>query len=125
MPEKPRILCVGQPSKGDGDFVNRLGEFYEVVDAPTALRALARLTHEDFSGIYVFSEGLRDGLQLARLAQSERILEGMPDGVALLDAGNCIVWANAEGAARLSDVGTVRSPAASRDDRRIAERNHA
>ena len=94
MPEKPRILCVGQPSKGDGDFATRLREFYEVVDAPTPLRALARLTHEDFSGIYVFSEGLRDGLQFARLAQSERILEGMPDGVALLDAGNCIVWAN-------------------------------
>ncbi len=40
------------------------------------------------------AEYLTDALQLGKLLQNERILEGMPDGVVLLDADNTIIWGN-------------------------------
>ena len=95
MVDKPRILCVGPQSTDDVETVSRLRKEYEVVEARTPLRALSRLTNETFTGVYFFGESQKDALRLARFTQSERILEGIPDGVALLDAGNSIIWANA------------------------------
>ena len=92
--EKPRILCVGSQSGTDADTVSRLRQDYEVVEAPTPLRALSRLTNETFAGVYFFGDSQKDALRLARFMQSERILERIPEGVALLDVDNCIVWAN-------------------------------
>jgi CheY-like chemotaxis protein len=74
--------------------VGKLREAYEVVQEKSALRALARLTRETFAGVYVFSDHLSGAVRLGRLLQNERILEGMPDGVVLIDSENTIMWAN-------------------------------
>lgn len=94
MSDRARILCVGQPTSGDAELVAQLRGTYEIVEAPTALHAIARLTKESFAGVYVFSDYLSDALRLGRLLQNERVLEGMPDGVVLLDSDNTIMWAN-------------------------------
>ena len=94
MVEKSRILCVGPQSPSDSETVSRLRERYEVVEAPSPLRALSRLTKETFTGVYFFGDSQQDALRLARFTQSERIVAGLPDGVALLDADNCVIWAN-------------------------------
>ncbi len=58
------------------------------------LRALAQLTRDDFAGIFVSAEHLKEALTVGKLLQNERILQGMPDGVVLLDSDNTILWGN-------------------------------
>src|SRR5688572_24168534 len=58
------------------------------------LRALAQLEREDYAGVFVTADHFGEALRLGRLLQNERILEGMPDGVVLLDAENTVLWAN-------------------------------
>ena len=93
LSERPRILFVGDSAKS-AEFADWLRQKYEVVVVPSTLRALGRLNREQFAGVYVFSDHFSDALQLGRLLQNERILEGMPDGVVLLDSENRVVWAN-------------------------------
>ncbi len=95
MSNKPKILCVGQPASENAGLLDKITDDYEVVQVNTRLRAFAQLARKNFIAIYVYPEpGERDGLELAKWTQSERILESMPDGVALLNADNAIVWAN-------------------------------
>ena len=61
---------------------------------PTPCAALAHLTRERFAGVYVSSEYLQEVLEISKLLQNEQILEGMPDGVVLLDSENLILWSN-------------------------------
>ena len=63
-----------------------------VVQSP--MRALALLTRERFAGVFVTSKYLREALQIGQLLQNEEVLEGMPDGVVLLDSDNTILWSN-------------------------------
>ena len=65
-----------------------------MVVAANPLRALAHLTRERFAGVYVSSEYLQEALQIGNLLRNEQILDGMPDGVVLLDSDNSIVWCN-------------------------------
>lgn len=92
MSHKPKIIFIGQPSSQEDRVIRQLQETYEVdvVDSPIR----ARESLEGVSGIYISSEQAAESLQLARLLKNERILEGMPDGVALLDSDNSILWAN-------------------------------
>ena len=66
----------------------------EVVVVQSPMRALALLTRQEFAGVFVTSKYLRETLQIGKLLQNEQILEGMPDGVVLLDSDNTILWGN-------------------------------
>ncbi len=94
MAGKKRLLFVC----GSGEKVDCLlapeSDAVDVTVVQNPIRALARLTKEPFDGIYVDSGFLRQVLQLGKLLQNDQILEGMPDGVVLLDAENTILWAN-------------------------------
>ena len=91
---KPKILFVcGSPNGTEPDLA-RLGDQYEIVPVRSPLRALARLTRDEFSGIFVSAEHLKEALTVGKLLQNERILQGMPDGVVLLDSDNTIIWGN-------------------------------
>ena len=72
----------------------RAAESHDVVVASNPLRALAHFTREQFAGVYVSSEYLQEALQIGNLLRNEQILDGMPDGVVLLDSDNSIVWCN-------------------------------
>jgi PAS domain S-box-containing protein len=67
---------------------------FELVAVRNPLRALAQLERENYVGVYVSADHFGEALRLGRLLQNERILEGMPDGVVLLDGENTILWAN-------------------------------
>jgi CheY-like chemotaxis protein/GAF domain-containing protein len=95
LAEKSTILVVGRAQEKAADVIDRIGEGFNVVSAQGPLEALSKLSRAEFSGIYVVPDEITNYLQLARLLQSERILEGIPDGVALLDEQKCIIWANA------------------------------
>jgi CheY-like chemotaxis protein len=44
--------------------------------------------------VYAAGEHLKEVLSVGTLLQNERILQGMPDGVVLLDSDNTILWGN-------------------------------
>ena len=91
---KPKILVVTD-CRGSGDpLSDRLAESFETVSVQSMIRALARLSREEFAGVFVCSAHLKDAFQVGRLLQNERILQGMPDGVVLLDAENTVIWGN-------------------------------
>ncbi|MDG2380694.1 MAG: response regulator [Pirellulaceae bacterium] len=93
MSNKPKILYIGDLSSAEDEVVRQLQGCYQVdvIDNPVR----ARSTLEDgVVGIYISSQNAAKGLELARLLNNERILEGMPDGVALLCSDNSIRWAN-------------------------------
>lgn len=94
MSDKPKILCMRDRHSGPAALTPDLLEHYEVVEVQSSLRALARLTRENFAGMFVMSDHLRDVLEIGRFLQNDRILDGMPDGVALLDMENVIIWSN-------------------------------
>ncbi|MEX0714198.1 MAG: response regulator [Pirellulales bacterium] len=94
MSEKPKLLFVGTPLEGQGAPISSLVDSFEVVPVHSPIRALTRLTREEFAGVYVAAEHLREALRIGKLLQNERILQGMPDGVVLLDSDNTIIWGN-------------------------------
>ncbi len=94
MTAKPRILLVCDSRDDAEQLLARAAHSHEVVVADNPLHALAHLTQEQFAGIYVSSEYLQEALAIAKLLQNEEILDGMPDGVVLLDANNSIIWGN-------------------------------
>ncbi|MBN2580710.1 MAG: GAF domain-containing protein [Pirellulales bacterium] len=71
-----------------------MADSHEVVVLQNPFRALARLAREAFDGVYVSAAFLQDALTLGRLLQNEQILEGLPNGAALLDADGVILWSN-------------------------------
>ena len=58
------------------------------------VHALALLTREKFAGVYVTAKFFREAFEIGKLLQNEQILEGMPDGVVLLEGDNTILWGN-------------------------------
>ncbi|MDZ4820608.1 MAG: two-component system response regulator, partial [Planctomycetota bacterium] len=94
MSSKPKILVVREPRDGEQHSLPNWSGAYETEEVSSPLKALARLARESFSGVYVTSAHLTEAFRIGKLLQNERILEGMPDGVVLLDSDNMIIWGN-------------------------------
>jgi two-component system, sensor histidine kinase SagS len=67
---------------------------WETVRVDNPVDALRQLASGDFSAVLVGSSHLPEAMRLGQLLQNERVLDGMPDGVVLLDADNTVRWAN-------------------------------
>jgi len=95
LAQKPKILLIDD-SPHTATLAASLREDCELVTAPSPSAAVQQLeeAQEDFAGILFASEHLKEAVELGRLLQSERILEGMPDGVVLLNIENEVIWAN-------------------------------
>ncbi len=72
-----------------------MGSQYEVVLVPSPLRALVELRRGDYAAVLAATRELSETSRLGRLLQNERILEGMPDGIVVLDLHNTVLWGNA------------------------------
>jgi two-component system, sensor histidine kinase SagS len=94
LTEKPRILFISNARDQEQGIPARFGGEFDLVRVSSPIRALARLASEQFAGIYVSTGHLKEAFQIGKLLQNERILQGMPDGVVLLDADNTIIWGN-------------------------------
>ena len=92
MNSKPRLLYVGENDAAE--LPAALRDTYELVVERNPLRAMIRLKREAFEGVYLNSIVAQRGLQFGSLFETNRILDGMPDGVAVLDEHNTILWAN-------------------------------
>lgn len=58
-------------------------------------RGFALLTRERFDGVYVSREHLQPSLQAAAMLHNAKILDSLPDAVAVVDRDLRILWANA------------------------------
>ena len=94
MTERLRILHVCNPNDPLESLPDELRRSADIVTVHNPLRALPKIAREKFDGVYVSADHLKGAVQLGRLLENDRILEGMPDAVALLDAELTILWAN-------------------------------
>jgi CheY-like chemotaxis protein len=94
LADKPILLVVSEADGGDCSVPSQLDDQYEVVRVETPLAALSEMARRPLAGVYVDAGHLDAALQIERLLESDRILEGMPDGVVLLDSDNIIIWGN-------------------------------
>lgn len=90
----PKILCLGGTHDDEVALRKHFGDDAQIVDASTPARALAQLARGDFVGVYADADHFAEVLDAARLMQNERILQVMPDGVALLNSDNTVLWGN-------------------------------
>jgi len=95
LPGKPRILFICDSPQVVEQVCGQAAGTFDVVVVDNPLRALVYLTREAFDGVYVASNYFQQAFELGSLLQNQQILEGMADGVALLDSENTVVWGNA------------------------------
>jgi len=93
---KSKILIVSDPGHGteEAQLVERLSDAFEIVVVGTMMRALSCLSRHEYAGVYVGSDHLKEAFDIGRLLQNERILDGMPSGIVLLDSDNTVIWSN-------------------------------
>ncbi len=91
---KPKILLVCDSRENVEETLSQAVDSHQVVVVQNPMRALALLGRERFAAVYVTSEYLQEALEIGRLLQNEQILDGMADGVVLLDSENTIQWGN-------------------------------
>ena len=92
--DRHRILFVCNPNDSVESLPEALRISADVETVHNPLRALARIAREKYDGVYVAADHLQNAVRLGRLLENDRILEGMPDAVALLDGELTILWAN-------------------------------
>lgn len=93
-----RILCLksGDASDSLPDSVSWIQrQNVQTDEVYTSLAAIHRLSRHQYSGVYLDSEQNNALGQIVRLFQNERILNGMPEGVALVDSHKRVTWVNA------------------------------
>ena len=93
MADKPRVLFIGGP-KDNADLPAGAESLFDVVKVQNPLRALSLLTREKFDGLFVSEEHFQEALRFGKLLENNRVLEGMPDAVAVVDASSTILWTN-------------------------------
>jgi CheY-like chemotaxis protein/PAS domain-containing protein len=91
--QTPKILCLGGTHDAQVTLRERFGDDIQIVEV-SPMRALAHLGSGEYVGIYADSDHFAEVVDVARLLQNERILQGMPDGVVLLTGDNTILWGN-------------------------------
>jgi CheY-like chemotaxis protein/PAS domain-containing protein len=94
LSRKRRILLVCDSAESAEQMLGRALDSGEELVTQSPMRALTLLAHEEFDGVFVTSKHFREALQIGEVLRNEEILEGMPDGVVLLDSDNGILWSN-------------------------------
>jgi CheY-like chemotaxis protein/PAS domain-containing protein len=92
--QPPKILYLGGTHDDELALRERLGEDVEVVVATSPASALAKLSDGEFVGVYADADQFAEVIDVAQVVRNERILQGMPDGVVLLNSENVILWGN-------------------------------
>jgi CheY-like chemotaxis protein/PAS domain-containing protein len=92
--EKPKLLLVGESGESAEEMLSAASDSHEIVVVQNPIRALAMLARDRFDGVFVTAKYFQEAFEIGKLLQNEQILEGMPDGVALLESDNTIIWGN-------------------------------
>jgi two-component system, sensor histidine kinase SagS len=92
--ERPRVLFLGGAHDSQVGFIARLGDDVEIVEVDSSIEVLSHLVSGDYAAVYCDTDHFASSLDLSKIFCGDRILEGMPDGVVLLDKENNILWGN-------------------------------
>ncbi|MGI9456434.1 MAG: response regulator [Aeoliella sp.] len=90
----PKVLFLGGSHDSLVDFRSRFGDEIEIIEVFSPVKALTRVAREEFSAIYCDADHIAEVADVGQLIRNDRILQGMPDGVVLLDNENSIIWGN-------------------------------
>ena len=91
---QPRVLYLGGTHERVFDIRKQFGPDVEIVEVRSPVKALAQLAREDFAAVYCDSDHFAQATDVGQLIRNDRILQGLPDGVVLLDGDNTILWGN-------------------------------
>ncbi len=92
--ERPKVLFLGGAHDSQVDFTSHFGNDIEIVRVDSALDVLSNLLAGEYAAVYCDTDHFANSLDLSKIICGDRILEGMPDGVVLLDKENKILWGN-------------------------------
>ena len=93
MPDRPRILVLGEAGAAGAEWLRRWPEA-EAVPAESLGRALERLGKEHFDAVLADPANRAVLDNARRLLQAGQILAAVPDGLALVDFDLKVRWAN-------------------------------
>ena len=92
MAPMPKILLFSRRLDRVSALAEQLGGKFDVVSAESVEQGLERLREETYSGVFLCG----DETSLASaIIQKGGLLDQLPDGYALLDTNERIVWCNA------------------------------
>lgn len=99
MDTRQKILWIGSPdsvptASPDQPMLGAGGEDISFEQVASPVEAINRLARASYCGVFLDGQSLGAEESVIRLLQSERILDGMPDGVALVNADMIVTWAN-------------------------------
>jgi len=90
----PKVLYLGGTHDELTNVRAKLGDEVEIVEVSSPVRALSQLAGGEYAAIYCDAEHFAQASDVGNLLRNDRILEGIPDGVVLLDSENTILWGN-------------------------------
>ncbi|MFO0942502.1 MAG: hypothetical protein U0930_17330 [Pirellulales bacterium] len=90
----PKLLYVDLDSANSADCLPISDAGIAVEHVQNLVAALGRLGRKQYSGVLLDGQSSESTDKIVRLLQSERILDGMPEGVALVNADMQVSWAN-------------------------------
>src|SRR5262245_30686456 len=91
---KPRVLIFQSPVRNTAELLQRCQPEWEWVRVENLAQGLTLLHCERFDGIFADTHDPVLWNRTEHLLQSERILQALDDGVALVDPQLRISWAN-------------------------------
>ena len=91
---RPKVLYLGGPHDSQIDFHRRLGKDVEIVEVDSTVEVVSQLVADDYAAVYCDAERFSQSLEISKIFCGDQILEGMPDGVVLLDKDFHILWGN-------------------------------
>lgn len=95
MPKKPKLLFVGDFEAQNHSFRHPLSDQFQIVVVEDLWRAITCLRQDSFDAIHILESSTIGLGEIRDIKNNELVLEGMPDGVVLLDGENKIIWHNA------------------------------
>lgn len=94
VPDRPRILILEGPAQSEGNLLQQCTPECDLVRVEDVARGLSLLRRSRFEGVFADTRDSAVRQWATNLLQAERILEALPDGVAVVDSDLRIVWAN-------------------------------
>lgn len=92
--ERPRILVLEGSGQQAADFLHQLCPDWDLVRVTDPARALSLLRTETFIAVFADAQDSTLWTEVGRLLQSERVLDALDDGVAVVGADLRVAWAN-------------------------------
>lgn len=90
LADKPKIICLRRDADLQSGFAP---EHFDPLVARNPLEALKLLEREEAEGLFLAGRSV-EARQALSLLNSAELLEHLPDGAALINSANQIVWAN-------------------------------